>query len=591
MMAEVNQTNIKPTTKNATTQLSTGGTSTGSQWGAGAKPGDGFVWHGDGPAPEMTKDQILADMGFMSKLGGWNPDGGGVLDANQSASQTSQSSSSSLSNIGQVGGSNQDAAAAGANTMPTISSLAEQDRQLSLGGAPAGTSTATGTPTAGEPNPNFQWGQGDPASYPAQPTDGLFSKMTEAQWRVAHDLIGSGLSEEEIAAIWNPYWADQQAQGQAGTNGGNYGNVGSTPGNVSGGTNTGTGPNGGAAVSPGGQTGVGSDNANLNFTDQGDGVYRGWKSSGPAPAVNETQADGSVQGKFQDTRGNEFRGEFVGAEAMGPMAVEDAQAASAAANNRDVNTSKEYSSAQLNDILSQDSPLMQLARQDGINMANNRGLMNSSLAAGASMAEMARQASPLAQQQAEAERQAAAQNQTLESSRLEQNAGREQQTNLFNADEQNTATSQEFGTEAQRRLANSGLETQTNLTNAGMANDLLNSDRQRTMSYNLQQLAGDQDYAKQKLASDRAIDLANIEGQYKMLISENDTAARMFDSTYKSIADIMGNDKIYADEASAKVNYLIQNMEAMMETLLAFESFDFTVAGSTGSGKNSDFNA
>ena len=47
--------------------LSLGGVQ-GSQWGAGAKPGDGFVWHGQGPAPQMTQQQILQDMGAMRTL-------------------------------------------------------------------------------------------------------------------------------------------------------------------------------------------------------------------------------------------------------------------------------------------------------------------------------------------------------------------------------------------------------------------------------------------------------------------------------------------------------------------------------------------
>ena len=58
-------------------KLSLGGPQ-GSQWGAGRD--GGFVWHGQGPAPQMTKDQILADMGFMSSRGGWNPNGGGMMD-------------------------------------------------------------------------------------------------------------------------------------------------------------------------------------------------------------------------------------------------------------------------------------------------------------------------------------------------------------------------------------------------------------------------------------------------------------------------------------------------------------------------------
>lgn len=65
-------------------KLSLGGPQ-GSMWGAG-KDG-GFVWHGQGPAPQMTKDQILADMGYMNALGGWNPNGGGLQDPNNPRAQ------------------------------------------------------------------------------------------------------------------------------------------------------------------------------------------------------------------------------------------------------------------------------------------------------------------------------------------------------------------------------------------------------------------------------------------------------------------------------------------------------------------------
>ena len=62
---------------------------TGSMWGAGSgRPGDpNAVWYGQGPAPNMSKDQILADMGFMSRQGGWNPNGGGLLNPNNQMAQ------------------------------------------------------------------------------------------------------------------------------------------------------------------------------------------------------------------------------------------------------------------------------------------------------------------------------------------------------------------------------------------------------------------------------------------------------------------------------------------------------------------------
>lgn len=54
----------------------------------------------------------------------------------------------------------------------------------------------------------------------------------------------------------------------------------------------------------------------------------------------------------------------------------------------------------LRDMLREDSPLMQQARTDGLKTANSRGLLNSSMAAGASQDAMIRAATPIAQQDA-----------------------------------------------------------------------------------------------------------------------------------------------------------------------------------------------
>jgi hypothetical protein len=267
---------------------------------------------------------------------------------------------------------------------------------------------------------------------------------------------------------------------------------------------------------------------------------RGDPSQGDRGAADNTRnEDGSVQGQFEGEQGSTFQ----------------AIASNAAENNRQL-TEDEMASMRLNDITSQDSPLMRLAEQDGIDFANAAGLRNSSLAAGSMQREMVRQASPLAMQEAESYARQGLQNQQLESARRDANAAR---------------------------------ETQTSLTNAGMANDMMNSDRQREMSYNLQQLAGDQDYAKQELAANTAVDLANVEGQYNLLISDNSAAATMVQSAYGAIADVISNPEIYGDEASSKVNYLVQTLTDTLDGLLAFENLDLTLAGSTGAGENSNF--
>lgn len=346
-------------------------------------------------------------------------------------------------------------------------------------------------------------------------------------------------------------------------------------------------------------------------------------------ADNTTNPDGSVQGQFEAEQGGAFQAIADNAAAMGDMDVErsdaaasgamdemslERAAAAAAANNDRTAGEAEMSSLQLNDILRQDSPLMSLARQDGIEQANRLGLRNSSLAVGAQQAAMTRQATPLAMQQADVFTRTGMQNQNLESARRDANANREQRTgefnasqenaaaaqefgaeaqrreanagrlqqnNQFNASQENAASSQEFGAEAARRDANSSRETQTAVTNAGMANDLENADRQRELSYNLQQLAGDQDFAKQQVAAQTAIDVANVEGQYKQLISENDTAARMFDSYYQSVESVIGNEEFGQEEAQGRVAAARAEFEAGMEMILGFEQFDLnSTAGS-----------
>lgn len=573
-MATTNETTIKPITQSSGKQ-STGDLTgnpgysiSGGKWNPETQKIEGggdIAWVGKGDAPEN-----LQEAGKQY----FNQASGGLAYKNLFKDMNTPSLTALAQSEKQYAPAATTGQQAAASAAP-----ASQSSQLSLGGAP----TQSNAQQAAQPTTQSQQ-----LAHP-------FQSLTGSEQQILQQLAAAGLNEAQVRAMDAVNKGDPSAfQALDGPSKDLI--MGFIRDNMSGqdaqnwwaAATTSTGPNGGNATSPGGNTGVGNQNANLNFTDQGDGVYRGWKSEGPGTAVNTINPNGSVQGQFQDTRGNEFRGEAVTANSMGDMDVERAQAAFAAENGREM-TQDELSSYRLQQIMKSDSPLMQLARQDAIDLANARGLGNSSLAAGAAQAEMVRQASPLAQQEASAYGQMESQNQMLESDRLENNAGREQQVNLSNQAAENAATSQEFGTEADLRKFNANTETSTNMQNAAMANDMLNADRQRTFQYNLAQLTGDQDYAKQQLASQAGVDIANIEGQYKQLISENDTAARMFDSTYKAIADVLSNKDIFADEASEKANYLVGMMQNMMDALLAFENLDLGDAGSEGSGKQSDF--
>lgn len=315
--------------------------------------------------------------------------------------------------------------------------------------------------------------------------------------------------------------------------------------------------------------------------DQGTGNFRTNSYSADDPLsgsqkqTNERSIWGNVVGNYSAPVGNYFNAFTETADAMDPMEVTSANAANATKNDRSV-TDSELSSVQLNDILSQDNPLMMLAKQAGIDYSQRRGGANSSLAAGASMAEMAKQATPLALQQSEAYRAAMEQNQQLESARRDANANRQQQTNLFNADSSNSASQQEFMTEAQRRAQNAEMQTNTNLQNAAMSNDMRAKEASNSLSYALQQLAGDQDYVKQHMASTLSKELADIEGKYKELISNNDSASRVMTSYMDAISGILSNKDMARDEAISRVSDITAGVKDSLNVISAISGLDLS---------------
>lgn len=294
----------------------------------------------------------------------------------------------------------------------------------------------------------------------------------------------------------------------------------------------------------------------------------------PAPG-NGLTSWGNVQNQFQNQTGGAFNAEAALAAGMDPMQVERMYAAYAANNDHAVGEN-EYSSHQLDNILAKDSPLMQLAAQDGIDYAQRRGGANSSLAAGSSMREMTRQATPLALQQAEAERAAAAQNQQIEAARLEANAGRLQQGNMFNADAENQATAREFDSEANRRRDNAAITTDTNVRNAAMSNDMQIADRKNTLTMALQQLSGDQDYARLQSANQSAERLADMENRNRALISGNDSASRILTATTQAVADILSNSDIKGDEATVKIQSILDSTQDSLNVIGALNNLDLS---------------
>lgn len=219
-------------------------------------------------------------------------------------------------------------------------------------------------------------------------------------------------------------------------------------------------------------------------------------------------------------------------------------------------------SAQLDAITAEDSPYMQLARQQGMLTAASRGLQNSSLAAGASEASAVQAAAPLAEQNASEAATAVQQNAALGTQVSEQNAQLGTQANEFNASE-NISQDQ----------LNAQLGTQTSQFNAGQAQQASEFNAQQTQQNNqlnaqisaqtqqeiLQQNA---DLNKQYLSGTQAEDLATIQGQYNQLIATNQAAATLYQSYLSSIGQAMAN----KDIDPARIAQDIQAQQAMLSS-------------------------
>lgn len=147
---------------------------------------------------------------------------------------------------------------------------------------------------------------------------------------------------------------------------------------------------------------------------------------------------------------------------------------------RAIDAAKETVSGQLDALLKKDSPLMSRARAGAMQTANSRGLVNSSMAAGAGEAAAIDAALPIANADAQAYGLAARDNQAAGNAALQVSADASNKASLVNADALNQA--------------------------------------------GLQALKGNQ-----------AMQLADIEGSYKSLIQTSDSAGKLYQQTMDAI--------------------------------------------------------
>jgi hypothetical protein len=239
---------------------------------------------------------------------------------------------------------------------------------------------------------------------------------------------------------------------------------------------------------------------------------------------------------------------------------------------------------QLNRITSQDSSYIKGARQSGSMMAAARGLQNSSLAAGSAERAAVNAALPVAQQNAAQEFQQGQTNQAAENDMEKLNAQMQTAVSQGNAEEANKIATQ---------IAN--LQTQTSMQNATEANRVnsINADRNATTNqFNANEqnkvsaavFAQNAELNKQYLAGTQAMDLASIQGKYNLLISNNDTASKLYSSHFAYITEIMRDPKTTPAAAASKIavsTKILNEGLAMIDSLNGIDLSSFTPGGGT----------
>lgn len=186
---------------------------------------------------------------------------------------------------------------------------------------------------------------------------------------------------------------------------------------------------------------------------------------------------------------------------------------------------------QLNDITSANSPYMQLARQQGMLSAAQRGLGNSSIAAGNAEAAAVQAAAPLAEQNASEAAQGKLQNSQLET-----------QANEFNAGQTNANQQLDAQLKTQTSQFNASQQQSAGATNAAALNAMREQTQQIVAQMNTQFLSGTM-----------AQQLAGIQGQYSELIAQNQSAAALVQTTLNGMSAALSNPQVNATQAAQAV--------------------------------------
>lgn len=178
-------------------------------------------------------------------------------------------------------------------------------------------------------------------------------------------------------------------------------------------------------------------------------------------------------------------------------------------------------SGQLDKILSKDTPMTARSNARVAEAFNARGLINSSMAAGAAEAARIDTALPIAQQDAS----------TFTQQRL--------------ANQQATNTADQVNVDAANK---------TSLVNADTTNQMARLQEQGDIEIGLQDLRGAQQYDIAELQSNTQKYLGEIEASYKTLVQTNDSAGKLYQQVVDATNSILTNGDLDAESKQAAID-------------------------------------
>lgn len=267
---------------------------------------------------------------------------------------------------------------------------------------------------------------------------------------------------------------------------------------------------------------------------------------------------------------------------------------------------------QLNDLVRQDSPLLQQARTRADQASNQRGLLNSSVAEGAAQNAVISQALPIAQADAQTNATAAtnttnAENAAKYATTQAQNTASLQASqlgtnvNLANADAQTKADATSAA--AGNQFKQTGLETQRAVTLAdkdtNRALQLANIQFNQAMGtaqldantrLQLQTMDTDQKINLAQIDRDTRVELQTIQSNYQGLLQMNQDMGTMFNQVSTNIANIA----LSSLSAQAKQTATQSQLNILKETLRAKQGILGTpsnTAVTPAGGSTPDINA